>query len=244
MDPWKILGVEKGASKEVIQKAYREKVRKHHPDMGGDDWAFHQVQEAYETLTDPEKAKKKRQPQKRPSSSSGSARPDPGGRDAKNQSANRQRQPDQQTQQPRRKKYNQPPQSSTTYRKSFQRSARGKEPSDPKPDWKNFFFGSLPLQSETTYFILANVLDIFMTNKLLQFQSAKEANPIADYFIQRWGFAGAIVFKLAIVAFVCIIAQIVAMKKLKMARALLIGGTILVGFVVAYSIWLYIKHFA
>ena len=56
MDPWKILGVEKGASKEVIQKAYREKVRKHHPDMGGDDWAFHQVQEAYETLAEPEKA--------------------------------------------------------------------------------------------------------------------------------------------------------------------------------------------
>ena len=110
--------------------------------------------------------------------------------------------------------------------------------------WKNLFGGQLPLQTETTIFILINCLDIFLTYLLLATtKGAVEANPIADYFMQHWGFRGAIAFKLAVVAFVTVIAQIVAIKKLNTARFLLIGGTVLVGCVVVYSIALFIKHF-
>ena len=35
---------------EDIQKAYREKSKKHHPDLGGDEWAFRMVVRAYEIL--------------------------------------------------------------------------------------------------------------------------------------------------------------------------------------------------
>lgn len=111
-------------------------------------------------------------------------------------------------------------------------------------NWKNLFGGQLPLQTETTIFILINCLDIFLTYLLLATtKGAVEANPIADYFMQQWGFNGAIAFKLAIVAFVTVIAQIVAIKKPNTARFLLIGGSVLVGCVVIYSITLFIKHF-
>ncbi|MFK7766800.1 MAG: DUF5658 family protein [Mariniblastus sp.] len=270
MDPWKILGIEKGASREVVQKAYRAKVRKHHPDMGGDDWAFHQVQEAYEALVNPDSVQKKAPATKRPASPSPSKNSSPkndppeaenranstGSGSAQSTNSNSgNRRPNGQTpkQPPRqapRKKFREPPATKTTYRQAFgnPRPLRDKGTDTDAPfswkQWKNFFFGKLPLQSETTYFILVNVLDIIMTQRLLQFGNAREANPIAAYVIEQWGFVGAIVLKLGIVAFVCVIAQIVAMKKLRTAQALLVGGTVIVGGVVVYSIWLYLKHFA
>ena len=52
-----------------------------------------------------------------------------------------------------------------------------------------------------------------------------------------------IFFKLTIVALVCVIAQFVAVKKIKTARILLIAGSIAVGLVVIYSWGLYLKNF-
>ena len=50
LDPRTILGVSPGASLEEIHEAYREKSKKHHPDRGGDEWAFRMVARAYEVL--------------------------------------------------------------------------------------------------------------------------------------------------------------------------------------------------
>ena len=60
------------------------------------------------------------------------------------------------------------------------------------------FRHQLPLQSETSYFILANVLDIVFTNMLLRMHHM-EANPIANYILIYWGFHGMIAFKLFLV---------------------------------------------
>lgn len=51
LDAAEVLGVAPGASLQEIHEAYRSRVKKHHPDVGGDDWAFRAVARAYETLS-------------------------------------------------------------------------------------------------------------------------------------------------------------------------------------------------
>ena len=54
-DYYNILGVQKGASEDEIKKAYRKLAAQHHPDRGGDTARFQDIQEAYNTLGDPNK---------------------------------------------------------------------------------------------------------------------------------------------------------------------------------------------
>ncbi|MEM7008004.1 MAG: DnaJ C-terminal domain-containing protein [Thermodesulfobacteriota bacterium] len=60
-DYYKILGVNKGANKDEIKKAYRNLARKYHPDHNPDnkeaEEKFKEVQEAHEVLSDDEKRK-------------------------------------------------------------------------------------------------------------------------------------------------------------------------------------------
>lgn len=55
-DYYKILGVDKSASKDEIKKAFRKMAHEHHPDKtGGDDKKFKEVNEAYSVLSDDSK---------------------------------------------------------------------------------------------------------------------------------------------------------------------------------------------
>ena len=56
-DYYKILGVSKTATADEIKKAYRKLARTHHPDAGGDEAKFKEINEAYEVLGDEKKRK-------------------------------------------------------------------------------------------------------------------------------------------------------------------------------------------
>lgn len=208
VDPYKILGLAKDASIDDVQRAYRQKAAKYHPDAGGDAWVFQQVQEAYESI----KNAKGNIPE-----------------------AHNATPPDQ----PTRSSETQANSTSKTAPSNSARRATVETSSSPNSSqWlRHLLTGELPLQNEVTLFILVGVLDIFMTYMLLRL-GAVEANPIARFFLVRWGFNGLIAFKMTSIALVTVLAQIIAQFKMSTAKKLLGYGTLVVGIVVVYSVFL------
>ena len=114
----------------------------------------------------------------------------------------------------------------------------------PKPSHETSIWASqLPLETETCFFILANAMDVFMTYLLLNHgPEFQESNLLANYILSRYEFRGMIYFKFALVAFVTVVAQIIARTRPRTARAVLNAGTVIVSLVVVYSINLWIQH--
>lgn len=71
---YQTLGVERSASADEIKRAYRKLASQHHPDRGGDTAKFQEIEEAYRTLSDPQKRQHYDNPN--PFSGFGSAGPD------------------------------------------------------------------------------------------------------------------------------------------------------------------------
>ncbi len=55
MDYYEVLGVSRGATQEEIKKAFHKLAHKHHPDKGGDEKKFKEINEAYQVLSDQQK---------------------------------------------------------------------------------------------------------------------------------------------------------------------------------------------
>ncbi|MFA5945521.1 MAG: molecular chaperone DnaJ [Patescibacteria group bacterium] len=54
-DYYKILGVEKSANEDEVKRAFRKLAHEHHPDKGGKEEKFKEINEAYQVLGDKEK---------------------------------------------------------------------------------------------------------------------------------------------------------------------------------------------
>jgi len=54
-NPYQTLGVDRNATADEIKRAYRRLASQHHPDKGGDKAKFQEIQQAYDTLTDPQR---------------------------------------------------------------------------------------------------------------------------------------------------------------------------------------------
>lgn len=55
MDYYEVLGIKKDASQEEIKKAFHRLAHKYHPDKGGDEKKFKEINEAYQVLSDAKK---------------------------------------------------------------------------------------------------------------------------------------------------------------------------------------------
>ena len=55
MDYYEILGITKSASQDEIKKAFHKLAHKYHPDKGGDEKKFKEINEAYQVLSDAQK---------------------------------------------------------------------------------------------------------------------------------------------------------------------------------------------
>lgn len=104
------------------------------------------------------------------------------------------------------------------------------------------------MEHETSLFVLVNVLDFLLTFWLMFYgtlggQRIVESNPLAEYFLYRWGpVKGMLMFKLGMVVFVILITQIIAMRKIRTARRVLQFSTLLVSLVLIYSVHLFLRH--
>lgn len=105
----------------------------------------------------------------------------------------------------------------------------------------------LPLETETALFVMASTLDALLTRFLLLYRGANEhtfveSNPIPRYFLESWGLDGLIYFKFAVVALIALICQIIARRKVDVARRVLNFASFVVMGVVIYSAFLMLQH--
>ncbi|MGE0376477.1 MAG: DUF5658 family protein [Planctomycetaceae bacterium] len=122
-----------------------------------------------------------------------------------------------------------------------------RRPASPPPR----LFGPIRLPQETLWFVMVNVLDYFMTYIVLYYshledsplrQRLVESNPLAAYFIDRWGLEkGLLGFKLGLVAAICLMSQRIALRQPRTARWVLNMGTLVTTAVVLYSVSLRVR---
>ncbi len=93
----------------------------------------------------------------------------------------------------------------------------------------------LLLQFETAAFLLGSMADTLMTCLLLQNDAIYEANPVARFFLNEWGYAGMVSFKAFMVTFICAITQVIAYSKPSYSRRILKFGAFVMVCVVTYS---------
>lgn len=110
------------------------------------------------------------------------------------------------------------------------------------PPERRWLGSPLPLDTETTRFVLVSALDVIVTWLLIRQPDFTEANPIALFFINHWGVKGMVWFKFGLVAFVCVLTQVIARRKPETARRLMNFAALVAGAVVLYSLTLYLRH--
>jgi hypothetical protein len=97
-------------------------------------------------------------------------------------------------------------------------------------------FGPLPLEHETCLFLLVNLADFVISAWLLHAGGFREANRLALWVLQNWGWRGLLAYKFGLVTVICLLAQVIARHRLETAQRLLSGATLLFALVLAAAL--------
>jgi len=110
----------------------------------------------------------------------------------------------------------------------------------------SIIFGIVFFEVETALYILLSIADLLITHFLLRQQIENlqfvEANPVAREIINHWGPKGMVYFKFGMVAFICVLTQIIARYRPFTARLVLFFAIVMMLYVVIYSVRLYAAH--
>lgn len=110
---------------------------------------------------------------------------------------------------------------------------------EPKPEelslLRRLFRRPLQLESETSWFLLLGVMDLVLTTVLLNTGHVQEANPMARVFLFASGVHGLIGYKCVLLAVAAVVAQIIALRRPRAAKFVLLTGIGVQLVVVAYS---------
>ncbi len=94
---------------------------------------------------------------------------------------------------------------------------------------------------ETSLFVAVSVFDILMTHRLIRTGRFHESNPVAKFFYDHWDMQGMVAFKMAMVAFVVVVTQLIAHSHLRRAAWVLKLAICVVSVVVIYSLLLLLR---
>jgi hypothetical protein len=82
------------------------------------------------------------------------------------------------------------------------------------------------LAQEYLGFLLLNLFDLFVTGYIFR-HSGQEANGIALWVLNHFGLRGFAVFKFLMVVFIIAVCEIISLKDIKRARAVIVGACVL-----------------
>ena len=102
----------------------------------------------------------------------------------------------------------------------------------------------LTLAQEYLGFLLLNLFDLFLTGYIFR-HSGQEANGVASWVLIHFKLRGFALFKFIMVVVIILICEMISMKSVKTAKALIVGACMLYVTVVIYEcflIWLYIDR--
>jgi hypothetical protein len=108
---------------------------------------------------------------------------------------------------------------------------------------RSLFLSHFILANETAYFLLASALDFFVTYVLLAWPDSPvhEANPIARRMF-RMGLGYLLAFKFGAATISIVACEMIARRRHRLGRTILIALTLLVAAVAAYGVKLFLTH--
>ncbi len=91
------------------------------------------------------------------------------------------------------------------------------------------------------WFVFLSTMDVLMTFVVLWF-GGSEANSLANWVLERWGFAGLTIFKFVLVTFVIVLCEVIGRRDAGAGRLLIRAGLVLTCVPVVLAFLLLIRN--